>query len=178
MNENDKELDLSEAYQAYFNTIRRYVVSRLHCDNAMAEEAASDVFFLLQTKWDELSSHEPQLILTWLFRTANFVLLDYRRKIARRATVQEWESMPLEHTNDADEIRIVHETYDYELLLREINNKLKEKERLLFEAIYIDKTPVKTLAAQMQLSTAAVYLRKARLERKLRAILQESKPDS
>ena len=86
--------------------------------------------------------------------------------------------MPLEHTNDADEIRIVHETYDYELLLREINNKLKEKERLLFEAIYIDKTPVKTLAAQMQLSTAAIYLRKARLERKLRAILQESKPDS
>jgi hypothetical protein len=37
---------------------------------------------------------------------------------------------------------------------------------------------VKTLAAQMQLSTTAIYLRKARLEQKLRAILQESKTDS
>ena len=175
MHENDKELDLGEAYQAYFNTIRRYVVSRLRCDTATAEDVSSDVFFLLQTKWDELSSHEPRLILTWLYRTANFVLLDYRRKIARRATVQEWERALREYTAEAEDIRNVHEQYDYELLLRKIKNKLKEKDRLLFEAIYIDKIPPQMLAASMQISTAAVYLRKARLERKLRAILQENK---
>ncbi len=175
MHENDKELDLGEAYQAYFNTIRRYVVSRLRCDTATAEDVSSDVFFLLQTKWDELSSHEPRLILTWLYRTANFVLLSYQRKLARRATAQEWERALREYTADTDGIRGVHEQYDYELLLRKIKKKLKEKDRLLFEAIYIDKIPAELLAAQMQISMAAVYLRKARLEQKLRAILQENK---
>ena len=104
MHENDKELDLGEAYQAYFNTIRRYVVSRLRCDTATAEDVSSDVFFLLQTKWDELSSHEPRLILTWLYRTANFVLLSYQRKLARRATAQEWERALREYTADTDGI--------------------------------------------------------------------------
>jgi RNA polymerase sigma factor (sigma-70 family) len=174
MNENDKELNLSEAYQAYFNTIRRYVVSRLHCDTSLAEEACSDVFFLLQSKWDELSSHQPRLILTWLYRTANYVMCDYRRKTARYST-QEWEIALKEYAANEDDVQRVQEQYDYELLLQKIKHRLKEKDRLLFEAIYIEKLPTETLAQQLHISTAAVYLRKARLDRKLRLILRENK---
>ena len=174
MNENDKELDLSEAYQAYFNTIRRYVVSRLHCDTALAEEACSDVFFLLQSKWESLASHRPQLIITWLYRTANYVICNYRRRMTRQAA-QDLEAALGEYASDEDGVQRVQEQYDYELLLQRIRRLLKEKDRLLFEAIYIERLPTELLAQRLQISTAAVYLRKARLDRKLRSILRENK---
>ena len=175
MIENDKELDLGEAYQAYFNTIRRYVVSRLRCDTATAEEACSDVFYLLQTKWDELLSHKPPVILTWLYRTANFVILDYQKQLVKRRAEQELESVLQEESSTWDEIQSVGAQYDYDLLLRSIERTLKSREWALFRALYIDKQPPAQIAARLDISPAAVYLRKARLDRKLRAILNDYK---
>ena len=171
MNDNDKELDLSEAYQKYFNTIRRYVAGRLRCDTALAEEATSDIFFLLQTRWDELTSHKSQVISTWLYRTANYTINDYKRKIWKQSATADWEAAVEQEATKETDIQDIHEKYDYELLLQKIKGELKEKEWILFEALYINKTPTADIAKLLHISNAAVYLRKARLEQRLRAIL-------
>ena len=92
-----------------------------------------------------------------------------------RQAAQDLEAALGEYACDEDGVQRVQEQYDYELLLQKIRHKLKEKDRLLFEAIYIERLPTELLAQRLQISTAAVYLRKARLDRKLRSILRENK---
>jgi hypothetical protein len=93
----------------------------------------------------------------------------------KQSAEQEREALGQPSVTFQEEIQFIHEQCDYEMLLGHIRQALKHKEWLLFQAIYIDHVPPIQIATQWNITPAAGYLRKSRLDRKLRILLSKFK---
>lgn len=77
--------DFSSLFEGTYDDICRYLVRR-GIDPSVSRELASDVFEAAWRKWPPAP---PEGMRPWLFKTASFVLINYRRKSSHEADTVE-----------------------------------------------------------------------------------------
>ncbi len=175
----DQELELSELYQTYFRAICLYVQARLPCDRYRAEDIASDVFFILQLKWNTIHPRTPAVLITWLYRTADNLLRDHRKRAMHSPDVVELESAEsMLFAHGSDEIDIMLQKEDFRRLLHTIKAALSKGDWALFVAKYIEEKTTAEMLAQFGLQPGTFYLRCSRLRGRLKKIVKGARGDA
>ena len=129
-------MTFEETYKEYYHTIERFCNYQIGYDRFYSEEIADAVFDTLNQKWIELESHEPAVMLTWLYRTAAFKIKEfYRHKPPEMIEYDEYaqsliEKKKRESVSTIDE---AEELLKYEFYKEQIRRTLKAKERELFD---------------------------------------------
>lgn len=164
----EQEMIFDDVYADYFKVICAYIMTH-HCfDYYTAEDLTGEAFYKLQIKWEEISPHTPGVVLTWLYRTANYCVKDYKKQQSRRPEIAPDpppESVFSDHGIEANE---VDEEHGYQALLRNIEQTLSQSDWELFVAIYIDELPLETILHKFHLKANTFYMKKARIKRRLK----------
>ncbi len=161
MNTDEKTFD--EIYLQYYNTIFKYCNYKLN-NNYDADDITSEVFLLLYQKWNSFDSHPDSGILTWLYRSASFMIQRHFKKGKMRPLA--FEDVSAKLFDDEPDGNLQDRKYNE--YVENIKNKLSEKDRILFEYIVIKKYNYKTISDEMQISENAVKLRWYRLRTELK----------
>ena len=77
-----EELRFHEIYQKYFSKVLIYVKAKLsvmRLPGNIAEDLIQSVFTILWLKWDENQFKTDEILLKWLYNTANNKLLESRK---------------------------------------------------------------------------------------------------
>ena len=82
-----------EITRRYYQAIYNYCQVRLK-DEYAAEDCTQDVFLLLYRKMNKLKLSEN--IRAWLYRTADNVIKNHRRKIKKTIPLEDAESLSIE----------------------------------------------------------------------------------
>ena len=168
-----------DAYRKYFTVIVKYSSRQIGNHLFDAEEIASDAFYILFEKWDELNSHEEKVILTWLYRAANHKIKEYfRNRPLEYVSIDPDDEIKknviemkmLENESDID---IAVEAKKYDRYIVQIQNRLNQKEAQLFEYIVVKQYRYNQIASLLDTSESAVKMRWLRLQMKIRAIVND-----
>ena len=164
-------MTFEETYKEYYHTIERFCNYQIGYDRFYSEEIADAVFDTLNQKWIELESHEPAVMLTWLYRTAAFKIKEfYRHKPPEMIEYDEYaqsliEKKKRESVSTIDE---AEELLKYEFYKEQIRRTLKAKERELFDCIVEEELTYKQASLKLKISENAVKMRWIRLRVKIR----------
>ena len=170
-------MTFEELYKEYYHTIERYCNYQIGFDRFYSEEIAKTVFDELDKKWSELQSHETAVLLTWLYRAANFKIKEFHRR--RPPEPIEYDD---EYTQSLIEKRMredasipdeIEESYKYEAYKIQISTILKAKERELFDCIVEEELTYKQVSQKLKISENAVKMRWIRLRAKIRPYVME-----
>jgi RNA polymerase sigma factor (sigma-70 family) len=123
---------------------------------------------VLCEKWDNLSKDNIQ---AWLYRTADNKLQEHFRHHRKK-------SKEIAYIEDLDDFRKNSLTYeqefeavsddDIEIYREEILRELSEKERELFDLVYIDKKPYKKIIEELSITQETFNKRLYRLRKKIK----------
>ena len=91
-------MTLEEVGNSFYARIVKYCYYRTSKNRADAEDIAGEVFLRLGQKWDTLKNYDGNIILGWLYGTANKVMLE-QHKIK---LTQEAMTLSLTANNGAD----------------------------------------------------------------------------
>ena len=164
-------MTFEEMYREYYHTIERFCNYQIGYDRFYSEEIASAVFDTLNQKWAELESHEPAVLLTWLYRTATFKIKEfYRHMPPETIEYDEYAQSLIEKrkSESASSIDEAEEFLKYEFYKTQIRQTLKVKERALFDCIVEEELTYKQAALKLKISENAVKMRWVRLRVKIR----------
>ena len=168
-----------DAYRKYFTVIVKYSSRQIGNHLFDAEEIASDAFYILFEKWDELNSHEEQVIITWLYRAANNKIKEYfRNKPPEHVSIDSDDEMKrnvieLKMLENESDIDIVEEAKKYDRYIVQIQNRLNQKEAQLFEYIVVNQYRYSQIASLLNISESAVKMRWFRLQMKIRSVIND-----
>ena len=138
-------------YRKYYTAILKYCNMRLQNDFYAAEDCAQEVFLVLLKKLPKLMYYDN--LGAWLYRTADIVMKNYRKKHPE--------------TTDIDTIPEIPEELPPESILDE----LTQEERELLEAYYNGEDKIK-LAGKNGMTLKALYVRIMRIKNKLKEKLK------
>lgn len=139
--------------QRYYKEIFYHCYVQLSFQKHDGEECAQRVFLLLFEQWNKIGSLEN--IRAWLYKTAGYVILNYRRK-EKKVFINLDD---LEETADLSQSGKI-DAVDTLLIL---NDGEKNFVRLYYES----GLTVQELSKKMSLSEAAIYKRISRIKNKL-----------
>ena len=163
-----------DAYRKYFTVIVKYSSRQIGNHLFDAEEIASDAFYILFEKWDELNSHEEQVIITWLYRAANNKIKEYfRNKPPEHVSIDSDDEIELKMLENESDIDIVEEAKKYDRYIVQIQNRLNQKEAQLFEYIVVNQYRYSQIASLLNISESAVKMRWFRLQMKIRSVIND-----
>lgn len=171
----EQEMIFEDVYTTYFKIICAYIMTQHDYDYHTAEDLTSETFYKLQMKWEGISPHTPGIILSWLYRTASFCVKDYKKQRSRRPEIAPVPPTEPEFSDHGIEAEEVDEQYSYQMLLRNIQQTLSQRDWELFVAIYIDELPLETILQAFHLKTNTFYMKKARIKRRLKNFQKFSK---
>ncbi|MEE5993493.1 MAG: sigma-70 family RNA polymerase sigma factor [Oscillospiraceae bacterium] len=139
-------------YEKYYTTILTYCCLRLHNNIHAAEDCTQEVFLITQKKLPRLVNLEE--IKPWLYRTAENVVKNYRKKNPEMIDIDSIpetpQEMPVETALDI----------------------LTDEERELVRLYYLGESKEK-LAHQQGMTVDALYKKISRIKEKLRKRLDE-----
>ena len=168
-----------DAYRKYFTVIVKYSFRQIGNHWFDAEEIASDAFYILFEKWDELNSHEEKVILTWLYRAANHKIKEYvRNKPPEYVSIDPDDEMQknaieMKILENESGIDVAEEAKKYDCYMVQIQNRLNQKEAQLFEYIVEKQYRYSQIASLLGTSESAVKMRWFRLQMKIRVIVND-----
>lgn len=164
----EQEMIFDDVYAKYFKVICAYIMSQHYYDYHTAEDLTSEAFYKLQLKWDEICPHTSGVVLTWLYRTADYCVKDYKKQQSRRPEIDPDPPAEPELSDHGIEANEVDEKHSYQALLRNIQQTLSQSDWELFVAIYIDELPLETILHKFHLKANTFYMKKARIKRRLK----------
>lgn len=164
----EQEMIFDDVYAKYFKIICAYIMTQHHYDYHTAEDLTGETFYKLQLKWDDIAPRTQRVILTWLYRTANYCVKDYQKQQSRRPEIEPDPPAELMLSDQGIEASEIGERDSYQTLLRHIRQTLSQSDWELFVAIYIDELPLEALLHKFHLSSNSFYMRKARIRRRLK----------
>lgn len=165
------EMTYEDAYREYFSVIVKYCAYQVDNNIFYAEEIASETFLTLYKKWNEFSSHEPRVLIVWLYRTAN-----YKVKEHYRLSFPEYMNIDDKKVENLIEKRLLENAFEpdayegfkkYDQYISKIKSMLKEEEWLLFEYIIVKEYSYRQIANELKVSEAAIKMRWYRLQVKI-----------
>ena len=177
--EEPPKMTYEDAYRKYFTVIVKYSSRQIGNHLFDAEEIASDAFYILFEKWDELNSHEEQVIITWLYRAANNKIKEYfRNKPPEHVSIDSDDEMKrnvieLKMLENESDIDIVEEAKKYDRYIVQFQNRLNQKEAQLFEYIVVNQYRYSQIASLLNISESAVKMRWFRLQMKIRSVIND-----
>jgi RNA polymerase sigma-70 factor (ECF subfamily) len=157
-----------QLYDSHFSFVWRSL-RRLGIPEALAEDAAQDVFLVVHRRWE---SYDPKWssVETWLFGIVLRVARNHRRSLKRRASclVPSEGKDAVAPTVEADELVARRQAAD---TLDSLLETLDDDRRALFVLVHIEQMPVPTAAAALGINVNTAYWRlrtaRKRLERAL-----------
>ena len=177
--EEPPKMTYEDAYRKHFTVIVKYSSRQIGNHLFDAEEIASDAFYILFEKWDELNSHEEQVIITWLYRAANNKIKEYfRNKPPEHVSIDSDDEMKrnvieLKMLENESDIDIVEEAKKYDRYIVQFQNRLNQKEAQLFEYIVVNQYRYSQIASLLNISESAVKMRWFRLQMKIRSVIND-----
>lgn len=163
-----------ELYRKHRKRIEGYIQFKLHSDIYTAEELTSDVFFLLQGKWERLNRRDENRLLSWLYNAALIKVREYIRKKPHLQTVSYDDlsnSMALaveEHYSEETEEE------KYQRYMHEIQSRLHSPIDLqTFDCFIVRRLNNSQSAQEMHITEVNAKVRLFRLRQKIKEILRE-----
>lgn len=146
------ELTLERVYREHFRSVWR-LSRRLGVSDAQLDDAAQDVFLVVQRKLEAFDGSVP--VRSWVFAITVRVASEYRRRAAR------WRMEPLaESTADrAPGPATLTELGESLRLLHEVLGELDEKRRVVFVLSELEQLSVPEIAAVLGENLNTVYSR-------------------
>ncbi len=147
-------------YRAFLPAISKFFAYR--ADSSEVEGLAAEVFSIA---WQKRDKAPAGMELPWLYRIANNVLLNHRRKVKRNFT------LPILETDlvapSADDLALTNVT------VRNAWAKLKPADRSLLSLTALEGLSLEELAAVMKISKNAATIRAHRAKKNFAEILKE-----
>lgn len=143
------ENPFDEIVKQYYNPIFRYCFVRLQ-NEADAYDCTQEVFIIFYQKMDKLKLSEN--IRAWLYRTADNVMKNFRRKNK--------EHIPLD---DIAEVA-VEDNYSVESSLEGV---VSEQEYEILKSFYVDNESIELISKRIGISSDAAYKRIYRIKAKI-----------
>lgn len=158
--------ELTEIAEKDYEKIYLYCLSHSSLDENDAHDVTQEVFLLLQEKSNTLNNTN---IEAWLYSVASYKMKEFYRKKQRQ---QSYLSMDDEFSI-AELIAVFDEYFpvtDDEIkdYIKLIIKTLTEKERVLFEKLFIEKKSYEQIAEELNITPNAVSLRAFRLRKKIK----------
>lgn len=140
-------------YEKYYTKVLAYCCVRLHNDVHAAEDCTQEVFLILQKKLPKLVASDE--IQAWLYRTAENVVKNYRKKNPEMI--------------DIDSIPDIPEETHVETVLDILSDEEKE-----LVGLYYQGESKERLAKKKGISLDVLYKRMSRIKQKLKEYLDKS----
>lgn len=143
------ENPFDEIVKQYYNSIYRYCYVRLgkECD---AYDCTQEVFVILCQKADKLNINEN--IRAWLYRTADNVMRNFKRKNNKYISFDDVPEIPVETDFSVE---------------TPFNEVISENEYQLLKTYYIDKEDISHIAKKLDITKEAAYKRIYRIKAKI-----------
>ncbi|MBQ7338059.1 MAG: sigma-70 family RNA polymerase sigma factor [Clostridia bacterium] len=172
--EKHTEITADEAFSLYYKSIYNYILSHLRGDSYLAEDIASDVFAILYHKWESIRPKTNAVIAAWLFETARNVLRNHHHAHTRAPIILSLDDMvDLICPEEDNAAAQVANDLNYHRLLQQLRASLSARDRAFFDAMYIEELSVTALAQRFNIKPEQVYVRRSRLNRRLRTIISK-----
>ena len=151
-------------FRAHITEISRFLARRLPADQV--DDIASDLF---EIAWNKRSKIPQGLELPWLYKTARYLIANYRRKEAGRQAILATLAEPVAAPS-AESIALA------DLELAQAWGKLHEKERDALALWALDGLEPKEIAVALGISENAANVRLSRAKKNLLSELEKSNP--
>ena len=151
-------------FRAHISEISRFLARRLPADQV--DDIASDLF---EIAWNKRSKIPQGLELPWLYKTARYLIANYRRKEAGRQAILATLAEPVAAPS-AESIALA------DLELAQAWDKLNEKEREALALWALDGLEPKEIAVALGISENAANVRLSRAKKNLLSELEKSNP--
>lgn len=171
-------MQFEEICRENYARIYNYILAKT-ADRETAEDITQDVFFIAFQKKEAFLLHEKPV--AFLYTTARNLILDHYKKTkeipARNAPLEESDLIAFQR--DAYEELCLQKanTVNEEYYRKQILQKLKPKERYLYQQYYVNKRAMKAIARELRISETALRMKYVRLRRKIRKIAADLKLD-
>ncbi len=163
-------------YEKYFHDIYLYCCSRNNNDEYCAKEATTLTFDVVWRDWETVKEYPSERFLAWLYGVAKNKIKEVRREqpLPTESTSEEWCRALI----DEEHLRKdpIDEEEEYQRFVQYINQirlQLKPKDLNLFQMRVVERMPHKEIGEKLGISENAAKLRWARLEEKLRPIVDK-----
>lgn len=175
---------INELFEKHYPRLLTYCTVRLKNDEQFGCDAADSVFFIASQKKERLEQHpDPE---GWLFKTANNVIRDVRKKQKRMrkrsfpldpsvltATVDSFErsirigGVLSEGADHADELDLTLSDDEIKDIKEAILASLRPEERELYDLRFEKGLSINDLSARYGISPAALKMRLSRIKLKI-----------
>lgn len=163
-------------YQKYFHDIYLYCCSRNNNDEYYAEEATKLTFDVVLRDWETVKAYPPERFMAWLYGVAKNKIKEIRREQppSTESTSEEWCRALIDEENIRKKTPDEEEEYQrFVQYIKQIHLQLKPKDWNLFHMRVVERMPHKKIGEKLGISENAAKLRWARLEEKLRPIVEK-----
>ncbi len=128
------------------------------------EECINDVLLAI---WEGIEGFQPEIstFKNWVAGIARFKAIDYKRKYLKKFTecslIDDYEIKDEYAERQMIQIELQEE-------IKEILDQLSEKDRKIFEMVYIDEKTIDDVAEQIGMKKDTIYQRISRARKKIR----------
>ena len=164
LNKKELETSFNEVYELYANSIYRFCMSRLSCNEESAEDCTQETFLVFYRRLKSGESFENPR--AFLYRTAyNFVRKKYDEIKARTDNEIDFEKVDYTVSNAVQ----TENNYDDKELLNRLESVLTDEERLLYTKRFVQEQRVSDIAAQLNITPQNCSVKLHRLKNKLKS---------
>ena len=163
-------------YEKYFDEIYRYCYYRTDGDRYCSEEATAETFFLVVKQWETVKDFNEDRLRAWLYGVARNKIKEVRReqKTSTESLSEERCRALIDEENIHKEPPDEEEEYErFVQYIKQIRLQLKPKEWNLFRMRVVEEMSHREIGEKLGISENAAKLRWARLEEKLRPIVEK-----
>ncbi len=171
---NERERFLNDLFEPEYYKLFSYCKKRLY-DEQAAEDCIDEVFFRAHNNADKLLCHpNPK---GWVFKTTQLVLKEMQRKVKTHRSIVicffNLDMMDQPNTPDlySETSELSH--VDIAAAKQTILSSLNERDRELYDLIYVSKLPVAELSEITSRPVPTLRVQKSRLREKLLRMVKE-----
>lgn len=167
---NKKELDyrFNEIYEAYYQTIYKFCMARLNCDENFAMDCVQETFIVFYKRLRQ--GEDIKNPRAFLYRTAqNFVLKRYDK-------MKKDNENQTEMTENDISLSVIEKTdfnLDFKYLVAQIELILTDEEKSLYTMRFVEEMKIKDIAQALDITPDNCAVRVLRLKQKLKKELSE-----
>ncbi len=162
LNKRELEKQFNEIYEMYSNSIYRFCMAKLSCDEEGAEDCTQETFLVYYKRLKEGETFDNSR--AFLYKTAyNFVLKKYEENKKRNMS----EELDGDRTGESFS-ESIDEKLDLRDLLFRLENELNDDEKYLYKKRFVEEMKISDIACELGISPQTCTVRIHRLKKKLR----------
>ena len=162
------ETEYDNIYDKYCPAVLHYAISR-GVTASLAEDIANETLLRLWDKRDKCFFEDSSLLLTWLFRTADFVIMENARSSPPTEDLDDYTNI----ISDKDDIEERIENIQYLQYMDEIKRDLSVHDQVVFRLIFVEQKTYPQSAEELKVKEVSLRSSLSRLRKRLRPHMDE-----